>query len=97
MNGELKEKMHQFLYSNWNLSMNSVEEALDEVIADYGKESIMSELELMNAFFSSEETDERKTKFIIENTDIYWPNMSESPLEWLNRVKTKFEEALQTK
>lgn len=97
MNEELKEQMHQFLYSNWNLSMDSVEEALNELIQDYGRASLHCDLELMEKFLSSGETDEWKTHFIMENTDIYWPNMEDSPLEWLNGVKLRFEHELANK
>lgn len=95
LNEEFKEEFEGFLGGWWHQDMGSPEQALEDMINACHPETISDAVKMINHFLSSKsETDEWKIEFIQESTDIYFPNMQLSPLEWLNHVKMRLEEVL---
>ncbi|OFW76122.1 MAG: hypothetical protein A2201_08745 [Alicyclobacillus sp. RIFOXYA1_FULL_53_8] len=94
MKEELQERMCNFLLGHWNLSMDSVEAPLQEILDEYTNEGLMEEIDIIHSFLTSDDSDDWKSNFIMSNTEIFWPNMEETPLHWLAHIKAKLEDAL---
>lgn len=73
----------------------SPEEALEEMITECHPETLSEALQMINQFLTStEESNDWKTEFLQQNTDIYFPNMELNTLEWLNNVRMSLEKVL---
>lgn len=86
--------LKNFLGGTFHQDIESPEEALTEYVNSVDHEWIQTILNVIDSFLKSELSTEEKNDFIQENTDIYFPALKMSPIEWLKGVVIEFKRSL---
>lgn len=79
-------EIEDFLGGTFHQDIESPEDALEEFIKDTTQLGIRQTIDHCVNFLNSNLTDHEKEKIIQTNTEIYFPAIDLSPLEWLREV-----------
>lgn len=79
------DSLENFLGANFHQDIESVESAIDEIIEEESKEYLMYVIEVIEKFLDSKMSDNDKINIIIDNTDIYFKEKSQS-IKWLINI-----------
>lgn len=94
MNNSDMDKIEIFLSGTFHQDINSPEEALEEYINEADKEWIKSIINSAEIFLKTEISDEEKNKFIEANTEIFFPAIYLTPLQWFTSIIKRFKEKI---
>ncbi|MFC7392985.1 contact-dependent growth inhibition system immunity protein [Scopulibacillus cellulosilyticus] len=83
-----------FLGANFHQDIESPEEALEEYISECNNEALQFTLDFLTDFLNDNLSNKEKEEFIEANTEIYFPAIGLTPLEWLKSVVNKINGAL---
>lgn len=92
----LKE-LKDFFEGTFHQDISSPEQALDEFINEVSKECLVSTINDCKEFLNSNLTRQEKEDFIKVNTEIYFPVIELTPLQWLCKLVERIQEAEKTK
>lgn len=92
MKNSIWEEFENFLGSTFHQDIDSPEEALEEYINDEEKDWIKTLAEKIESFLESSVSDEEKNNFIKENTNLYFPAMGMTPLQWIEHILMRLKE-----
>ncbi|MEC1646687.1 contact-dependent growth inhibition system immunity protein [Bacillus halotolerans] len=93
-NYDTLEELSDFLEGTFHQDMGSPEQALKEFIAESSKECLVFTIKFCEEFLNENISDQEKESFIKSNTEIYFPAIDLTPLQWLKKVITKIKEAI---
>ena len=91
------EELEDFLGGTFNQDISSHEQALDEFINEVSKECLLSTIKDCEEFLNSNLTKQEKESLIQNNTEIYFPAIELTPLQWLYQLVEQMKEAVKTK
>lgn len=86
------EELENFLGGTFHQDIDSPEEALEEYLNELDKEWIKTIAQNVESFLKSSMSYEEKDKFIRENTEIYFPALGMTPLQWIEHVLKRLNE-----
>ncbi|APH69321.1 MULTISPECIES: contact-dependent growth inhibition system immunity protein [Bacillus] len=93
-NYDTMEELSDFLEGTFHQDMGSPEQALKEFIAESSKECLVFTIKFCEEFLNENISDQEKESFIKSNTEIYFPAIDLTPLQWLKKVITEIKEAI---
>ncbi|MGG0050595.1 contact-dependent growth inhibition system immunity protein [Bacillus atrophaeus] len=93
-NYDTLEELSDFLEGTFHQDMGSPEQALNEFIAESSKECLVFTIKFCEEFLNENISDQEKESFIKSNTEIYFPAIDLTPLQWLKKVITEIKEAI---
>ncbi|MCE0742096.1 contact-dependent growth inhibition system immunity protein [Bacillus sp. G16] len=93
-NYDTLEELSDFLEGTFHQDMGSPEKALEEFIAESSKECLVFTIKFCEEFLNENISDQEKESFIKSNTEIYFPAIDLTPLQWLKKVITEIKEAI---
>ncbi|MCK8098997.1 contact-dependent growth inhibition system immunity protein [Bacillus sp. 2CMS4F] len=93
-NYDTLEELSDFLEGTFHQDMGSPEHALKEFIAESSKECLVFTIKFCEEFLNENISDQEKESFIKSNTEIYFPAIDLTPLQWLKKVITEIKEAI---
>lgn len=93
-NDDTLEELSDFLEGTFHQDMGSPEQALKEFIAESSKECLVFTIKFCEEFLNENISDQEKESFIKSNTEIYFPAIDLTPLQWLKKVITEIKEAI---
>ncbi|MDR4435256.1 contact-dependent growth inhibition system immunity protein [Bacillus tequilensis] len=93
-NYDTLEELSDFLEGTFHQDMGSPEQALKEFIAESSKECLVFTIKFCEEFINENMSDQEKESFIKSNTEIYFPAIDLTPLQWLKKVITEIKEAI---
>ncbi|MDX7994441.1 MULTISPECIES: contact-dependent growth inhibition system immunity protein [Bacillus] len=93
-NYDTLEELSDFLEGTFHQDMGSPEQALKEFIAESSKECLVFTIKFCEEFLNENISDQEKESFIKSNTEIYFPAIDLTPLQWLKKVITEIKEAI---
>ncbi|KAA6454719.1 contact-dependent growth inhibition system immunity protein [Bacillus atrophaeus] len=93
-NYDTVEELSDFLEGTFHQDMGSPEQALKEFIAESSKECLVFTIKFCEEFLNENISDQEKESFIKSNTEIYFPAIDLTPLQWLKKVITEIKEAI---
>ncbi|MEG7333998.1 contact-dependent growth inhibition system immunity protein [Bacillus sp. 0102A] len=93
-NYDTLEELSDFLEGTFHQDMGSPEQALKEFIAESSKECLVFTIKFCEEFLIENISDQEKESFIKSNTEIYFPAIDLTPLQWLKKVITEIKEAI---
>lgn len=96
MNNINMEKIAQFLGGTFHQDIDSIDEALEEVIEEINKEWIIDLINNSELFLNSGMSEDEKNKFIEENCDIYIPN-NLTPSKWFDNIIERLKKEIEDK
>lgn len=74
---EMRDDFINFLRANFHQDIESVEDAIEEILDEEGKEFLVYATEFIMEFLNSDIEDETKINIIKENTSIFYEDESE--------------------
>ncbi|MHC5561555.1 contact-dependent growth inhibition system immunity protein [Bacillus spizizenii] len=93
-NYDTMEELSDFLEGTFHQDMGSPEQALKEFIAESSKECLVFTIKFCEEFLNENISDQEKESFIKSNTEIYFPAIDLTPLQWLKKVITEIKETI---
>ncbi|KXZ13433.1 contact-dependent growth inhibition system immunity protein [Bacillus nakamurai] len=93
-NYDILEELCDFLDGTFHQDMGSPKQALEDFIAESSKECLVFTIKFCEEFLNSEISDQKKESFIKSNSEIYFPALGLTPIQWLKRVITQIKEAI---
>ncbi|WP_243292655.1 contact-dependent growth inhibition system immunity protein [Bacillus sp. FJAT-47783] len=94
---EYLEELEDFLGGTFHQDISSPKQALDEFINEVSKECLLSTIKDCEELLNSNLTKQEKEDFIQNNTEIYFPAIELTPLQWLCKLVEQMQEAVKTK
>ncbi|WP_369900735.1 contact-dependent growth inhibition system immunity protein [Bacillus manliponensis] len=91
------EELEDFLGGTFHQDISSPEQALDEFINEVSKECLLSTIKDCEEFLNSNLTRQEKEDLIQNNTEIYFPAIELTPLQWLGKLVAQMQEAVKIK
>ncbi|AXI29774.1 MULTISPECIES: contact-dependent growth inhibition system immunity protein [Priestia] len=91
------EELEDFLEGTFHQDISSPEQALDEFINEVSKECLLSTIKDCEELLNSNLTKQEKEDLIQNNTEIYFPALELTPLQWLWKLVEQMQEAIKTK
>ncbi|MCY9674458.1 contact-dependent growth inhibition system immunity protein [Bacillus pumilus] len=91
------EELEDFLGGTFHQDIHSPEKALNEFNHLASKECLLSTIKDCQDFLNSTITLQEKESFIENNVEIYFPEISLNPLQWLNNIIEKMKEEVKMK
>jgi CdiI immunity protein len=91
------EELEDFLGGTFHQDISSPEQALDEFINEVSKECLLSTIKDCEEFLNSNLTKQEKENLIQNNSEIYFPAIELTPLQWLYKLVEQMKEAVKTK
>ncbi|ENJ9654214.1 TPA: hypothetical protein PTV44_000010 [Clostridium botulinum] len=88
-----KEELEIFLGGTFHQDIESPETAVREYSILW-KDSLVDLTGAIDDFMKADLTMDEKNKFIKNNTEIYFPAIQKSPIEWLNEINMFFKEEM---
>lgn len=88
-----KEELEIFLGGTFHQDIESPENAVREYSILW-KDSLVDLTDAIDDFMKADLTMDEKNKFIKNNTEIYFPAIQKSPIEWLNEINMFFKEEM---
>jgi DNA gyrase/topoisomerase IV subunit A len=81
------ESLRDFLRFNWGYKMQSMEQSLEDIKKNYNATQLQYSITLIENFLNDEKISlEDKNEFLNEFTEIYFPVLNISPVDWLKSV-----------
>ncbi|AKL86075.1 contact-dependent growth inhibition system immunity protein [Bacillus atrophaeus] len=93
-NYDILEELSDFLEGTFHQDMDSPEQALEEFILESSKECLVFTIKFCEEFLNKDISDQEKESFIKSNSEIYFPAIGLTPLQWLKKVITEIKEAI---
>ncbi|MBJ7570177.1 hypothetical protein JG789_02895 [Bacillus halotolerans] len=93
-NYDTLEELSDFLEGTFHQDMGSPEQALKEFIAESSKECLVFTIKFCEEFLNENISDQEKENFIKSYTEIYFPAIDLTPLQWLKKVIIEIKEAI---
>ncbi|MGM0748661.1 MAG: contact-dependent growth inhibition system immunity protein [Bacillota bacterium] len=93
-NYDILEELSDFLEGTFHQDMGSPEQALEEFIAESSKECLFFTITFCEEFLNNDISDQEKESFIKSNSEIYFPAIDLTPVQWLKRVITEIKDAI---
>lgn len=90
------EELEDFLGGTFHQDISSPEQALDEFINEVSRECL-STIKECEMFLNSKLTKQEKEDFIQNNTEIYFPAIAATPLQWVSKLVEQMQGAVITK
>lgn len=88
------EELEIFLGGTFHQDIKEPEDALLNYISSVGSDWLEKLSTMIEEFLDSKLSDDEKAEFITKNTDIYFPAIGMSPVEWLyavlSTIRTKY-------
>lgn len=91
------EQLKDFLGGTFHQDISSPNHALDEFINEVSKECLLSIIKDCEEFLNSSLTNQEKENIIRHNTDIYFPTIKLTPLQWLINSVEQMKEGIKIK
>ncbi|MGG2088039.1 contact-dependent growth inhibition system immunity protein [Priestia aryabhattai] len=91
------EELKDFLEGTFHQDISSSGQALDEFINEVSKECLLSTIKDCEKLLNSNLTKQEKEDLIQNNTEIYFPALELTPLQWLWKLVEQMQEAIKTK
>ncbi|MGG0276941.1 contact-dependent growth inhibition system immunity protein [Bacillus rhizoplanae] len=91
------EELSDFLDGTFHQDMGSPEKALNEFIEAVNKGCIENNIKYITAFLKSDLSVKEKEEFIEYYTEIYFPALNITPIEWLEQTFETLKEAIKSK
>jgi len=91
------EELEDFLGGTFHQDISSPEQALDDFINEVNKECLLSTINDCENFLNSSLTEEEKENIIKNNTEVYFPEIKLTPLQWLTNLIDQMKEGVKTK
>lgn len=91
------EELEDFLGGTFHQDISSPEKALDEFINEVSRECLLSTIKDCEMFLNSNLTKQEKEDLIQNNTEIYFPAIEVTPLQWLSKLVEQLQGAVKTK
>ncbi|WP_242213421.1 contact-dependent growth inhibition system immunity protein [Bacillus cereus group sp. BfR-BA-01383] len=88
------EELSDFLDGTFHQDMGTPEKAVHEFIEEAHKVCIENTIKYITSFLNSDLSTEKKEEFIEYYTDIYFPALRMTPLEWLEQTGETIKQAL---
>ncbi|MGF7533032.1 contact-dependent growth inhibition system immunity protein [Bacillus mexicanus] len=92
-NDDNLEELSDFLEGTFHQDIGSPEQALEEFIAESSKECLVFTIKCCEGFLNKDIPDQEKESFIKLNSEIYFPAIDSTPLQWLKKVIAELKEA----
>ncbi|MDR3598047.1 contact-dependent growth inhibition system immunity protein [Clostridium sp.] len=80
------EELKDFLSGTFHQDISSSESAIKEYAIEVGQEYTLFIVKCIKEFLNSNFTEEEKNNFIERNTELYFPAIDMTPVEWLEGV-----------
>ncbi|PTU27734.1 hypothetical protein DA469_08775 [Bacillus subtilis] len=93
-NYDTLEELSDFLEGTFHQDMGSPEQALKEFIAESSKECLVFTIKFCEEFLNENISDQEKESFIKSYTEIYFPAIDLTPLQWLKKIIIEIKEAI---
>lgn len=91
------EEFEDFLGGTFHQDISSPEQVLDEFISEVSRACLVSTINDCEEFLNNHLTKEEKEEFIQSNTEVYFPAIEVTPLQWLYTLVEQMREGLKTK
>ena len=91
------DELEDFLGGTFHQDISSPEQALDEFINEVSKECLLSTIKHCEELLNNNLTKQEKEDFIQNNTEIYFPAIELTPLQWLCKLVEQMQEAVKLK
>lgn len=94
LESEIRDDFINFLRGNFHEDIESVEDAIKEILDDEGREYLIYATEFITIFLNSDTSDENKINVVRENTSIYYEDKSQYLvliMNILNSIREKLE------
>lgn len=91
------EELEDFLGGTFHQDISSPQQALGEFISEVTKECLLSTIKDCEELLNSDVTNQEKEDFIQQNTEVYFPEIELTPLQWLCKIIEQMREAVKTK
>lgn len=94
LESEIRDDFINFLRGNFHQDIESVEDAIKEILDDEGREYLIYVTEFITIFLNSDISDENKINVVRENTSIYYEDKSQYLvliMNILNSIRGKLE------
>ena len=88
------EELSDFLDGTFHQDMGTPEKALNEFIEEAHKVCIENTIKYITIFLKSDLSTQEKEEFIEYYTEIYFPSLKLTPLEWLDQTVETLKQAL---
>lgn len=93
-NYDIFEELSDFLDGAFHQDMGSPEQALNEFISESSKECLAFTIKFCEEFLNSDISDQEKEDFIKSYSEIYFPAIRLTPIQWLKSVIEQIKEAI---
>ncbi|GAA0086300.1 contact-dependent growth inhibition system immunity protein [Clostridium sp. CTA-7] len=96
LESEMRDDFINFLRGNFHQDIESVEDAIEEILDEEGRDYLIYATEFITIFLNSDTSDENKINVVRENTSIFYEDKSQYILliiNILNRIKKKLEKS----
>ncbi|MGG0649261.1 contact-dependent growth inhibition system immunity protein [Bacillus mycoides] len=87
-------ELSDFLDGTFHQDMGTVKKALNEFVEEAHKMCIENIIKYIDAFLKSDLSIQEKEKFIEYYTEIYFPSLKLTPIEWLEQTVETLKQAL---
>ncbi|WP_250673788.1 hypothetical protein LZ906_014585 [Paraclostridium ghonii] len=94
LESEMKDDFINFLRGNFHQDIESVEDAIKEILDEESRDYLIYATEFITIFLNSDVSDENKINIVSENTSIYYEDKSQYIvliINILNSIKKKLE------
>ncbi|MGG0238075.1 contact-dependent growth inhibition system immunity protein [Bacillus rhizoplanae] len=88
------EELSDFLDGTFHQDMGTPEKALNEFIEEAHKVCIENTIKYITVFLKSDLSTQEKEEFIEYYTEIYFPSLKLTPMEWLEQTVKTLKKAL---
>ena len=92
LESEMRDDFINFLRGNFHQDIESVEDAINEILDDEGREYLIYATEFITIFLNSDTSHENKINVVRENTSIYYEDKNQYLvliMNILNSIKEK--------
>ncbi|MBU8788520.1 MULTISPECIES: contact-dependent growth inhibition system immunity protein [Bacillus] len=93
-NYDILEELSDFLAGTFHQDMGSPEQAIKEFITESSKECLVFTIKFCEEFLNSDKSDHEKEDFIKSNSEIYYPAIGLTPIQWLKSIIEQMKEAI---
>ncbi|MDB2140114.1 hypothetical protein [Clostridium butyricum] len=96
LESEMRDDFINFLRGNFHQDIESVEDAIEGILDEEGRDYLIYATEFITIFLDSDTSDENKINVVRENTSIYYEDKSQYIVlitNILNSIKKKMEKA----
>ncbi|MPQ31661.1 hypothetical protein E4V42_09450 [Clostridium estertheticum] len=93
---EMRDDFINFLRGNFHQEIESVEDAIEEILDEEGRDYLIYATEFIIIFLNSDTSDENKINVVRENTSIFYEDKSQYIvliMNILNSIKKKLEKS----